>query len=422
MNDTTTPGYRTVLAVPRARQVLALGVLSRLPSGLVPFAVLISFTQQYGIGIAGLAAGALLLAIALPGPARARWCSTRPPAAVPLMALASVLLFAAAASTTGLRAWQLPLALTAAAGALFPPLTPNLRAAWSRLMPDRQYLQSIHALDSTAEELTFVVTPLLGTAAMTLADARWVIAAGALLLLPAAAGLIRVLRTLPPAGEDPAASTGTGVRQRSIIRTRNGRGITVPVIALGLCGGALTVVIPAACARYADVISSGYSFAAFSLGGAVGGLAYGRRKWAASLRTQHTAATAALVAGTLLLAALAASPLTILAVFCVGLPLTPVFVVAYLLVDERIDAPQQVEANAWLGSGYNLGSATGAALGGQLLALTGPRTVALALAGTAAAATLIAHRLPDTATPANRGGAMETELPAPEDSHTGRTA
>ncbi|MEU6547928.1 MFS transporter [Streptomyces sp. NPDC046859] len=399
MSNPTTPSYRGTLAVPKAKEVLALGILSRLPSGLIPFCVLIAFTQHHGIGIAGLASAALMLAIAIPGPARARWCSSHGPAMVLLLALSSVLLFAAAAATISVSRWQIPLALTAAAGGLFPPLTPSLRAAWSRLMPDKQHLQSIHALDSTVEELTFVVAPLMGTAAMALTDARWVLIASAFLLLPAALGLTGVLRALPETEAPAPTSSESGTRRRSLIRTRDGQGITVPVIVLGLCGGGLTVVIPAASTDFGNVISSGYSFAAFSLGGLVGGLAYGRRKWSASLRTRYTAATACLAAGALLLAALSHSPLTILAVFCVGLPMTPIFVIAYILVDERIDPSRHAEANAWLGSGYNLGSAAGSAVGGQLLALTGPGLVATALAGVALIATGIARRLPDKPSP-----------------------
>ncbi|MFE7572112.1 MFS transporter [Streptomyces sp. NPDC057539] len=421
MSNPTAPTYRGSLAVPKAKQVLALGVLSRLPSGLIPFSVLISFTQHYGIGIAGLASASLMLAIALLGPTRARWCSSRSPAMVLLMALSSVLLFIAAAAAISVSRWQIPLALTAAAGALFPPLTPSLRAAWSRLMPDKQHLQSIHALDSTVEELTFVVAPLLGTAAMALTDARWVLVSSAFLLAPAALGLTGVLRALPGSEEATAASNSdAGTPRRSIIRTRDGQGITMPVIVLGLCGGGLTIIIPAASAGYGNVISSGYSFAAFSLGGLVGGLAYGRRKWTASLRTRYTAATGGLVAGALLLAALSQSPLTILAVFCVGLPMTPIFVIAYILVDERIDPSRHAEANAWLGSGYNLGSAAGSALGGQLLALTGPRLVATTLAGVALIATGIARRLPDEPSPVENA-VPKGPLPDPGESSSNAT-
>lgn len=221
-------------------------------------------------------------------------------------------------------------------------------------MPDKQHLQSIHALDSIVEELTFVATPLLGTAAMALADSRWVTGVGAFLLLPAALGLTSVLRTLPT-HEDAAKASDqakAAVRRRSPIRSRDGQGITVPVIVLGLCGGGLNVIIPAATEDYANVIS-----------------------------------------------ALSSSALTIVAVFCVGLPMTPIFVIAYLLVDERIDTPRHAEANAWLGSGYNLGSGAGSMLGGQLLALTGPRLVAITLAAIAGLATLIAHRLPNKPSP-----------------------
>ncbi|PPS91055.1 hypothetical protein [Streptomyces sp. MH60] len=105
MSDTTVPSYRTTLAIPRARQALTLGILSRLPAGLVPFAVLISFTQHHGTGIAGLASGALLLAIAVLGPARARWCTRHGVAGMVAMTLASVLLFLAAGALTSDDAW-----------------------------------------------------------------------------------------------------------------------------------------------------------------------------------------------------------------------------------------------------------------------------------------------------------------------------
>ncbi|MFI6084228.1 hypothetical protein ACIBBB_25180 [Streptomyces sp. NPDC051217] len=61
MNDKQPHGYRQTLAVPKAKTVLALGVLSRLPAGVIPFAALIAFTQQHGIGIAGLGRAALTI-------------------------------------------------------------------------------------------------------------------------------------------------------------------------------------------------------------------------------------------------------------------------------------------------------------------------------------------------------------------------
>ena len=409
MSGTHSPSYRTALAVPKAKTVLTLGVFSRLPAGLVPFAVIMAFTKHHGVGVAGLASGALMLAIALPGPARARWCSHRPPAALLLMTAASTVLLLAAAATAKAEHWQIPVLVTAAGGALFPPLTPTLRAIWSRIMPDKERLQSIHSLDSTVEELTFVATPLLGSVLMVLSGPELSMMVGALLLGPAGLGVAAVLRTVPPV-DQPKTAQKASRSQLSIIRSHTGRGIGFPVVALGLCAGGLNVIIPAVATDFGGLVSSGYSFAAFSLGGVVGGLAYGRKKWAASLGKRYTVATAALAAGALILAALSHSPLTMLATFCVGLPMTPIFVIAYLLVDERIDPSRHPEANAWLGSGYNLGSASGAALGGQMLALTGARPVAAALAVVALAATAVTHRL--CTAPAAPTAAREAREPA----------
>ncbi|WP_329234713.1 MFS transporter [Streptomyces canus] len=419
MSETAASGYRAVLALPRIKTVLGLGILTRLASGLIPFTVLISFTQRHGIGVAGLASGALMLAIALPGPARARWCARRGPWAVLAMATASAVLFVIAAALLALRAWPVPLVVTAAAGALLPPLAPTLRALWSRLISDKHHLQGAHALDSTVEELTFIAAPLLGTAALALADARWTLLASALLLPLTAAGLHRILRGLPTPGSEtttpPTTDAGTATALgsgRSLIRSRDGQAIIVPIITLGLCAGGLNVIIPEASTAYSSLGSSGYAFAAFSLGGLVGGLVYGRRTWKSSLRTRYTQATLALATSTLILAALAASPLMILAVFCAGLPLSPLFILAYLLVDERILPARHTEANAWLGSGYNLGSAAGAALGGQLIAATGPRVTAITLVAAAALATATSHRLPTHSTDASTTQpGTETALP-----------
>ncbi|WP_328437556.1 MFS transporter [Streptomyces sp. NBC_00444] len=409
--------YRTTLSVARAKGVLGLGILSRLPAGVVPFSVLMAFTEHYGIGIAGVASGALMLAIALPGAARARWASRRGPAALPLMAVACLILFAAAAAVIGHAPWQAAIVVTAAAGCLFPPLTPTLRSVWSRLMPDKDHLQRIHTLDSTVEELTFVATPLLVSAGMALSDTRLTLIVGAILLLPAALGLAAVLRSLPADQAREDATQTTVRRQRSILRTRNGRGIIVPVLTLGLFAGGLEVIIPAASSHFGGLSSSGYAFAAFSVGGVVGGLAYGRKTWVATLRIRYVIVTAGLIVGALLLAVAAQSPLIVLVAFCAGLPMTPIFVVAYLLVDERIEASRQTEANAWLGSGFNVGSASGAALGGQLLALTGPRLVAVALAAVASGSAAVAYRISTTQEVSETESAAEPNVCTAESGH-----
>ncbi|MEU2103494.1 MFS transporter [Nocardia sp. NPDC019255] len=396
----TSISYRTTLGLPGVKKRLLLGILCRLPAGIVPFAVLVSFTQHYDIHIAGLASGALMLAIGMLAPTRARWCSSRGPRALVLMALVSMSFLVAAAAASGRWPWQAAVLLTAAGGALLPPLSPTLRATWSRLVPGRKELQSIHALDSTVEELTFIVTPLLCAVAFSLGDPRWALTGGALLLSLAASGLGRVLAELPDSTDPALTSTESQAaprsRQRSIIRTRVGRGIVTPIIALGLGGGGLGVVITAAGAHHGSFALSGYSFAASSLGGLVGGLMYGRRQWAGEIAVRYAVATGGIAIGALLVSLTVTSPVLVVAAFCSGLPMGPLFIMGYLLIDERLESSRRPEANAWLGSGFNLGSATGAILAGQLLTLWTPQGVAITFAAPALIAMVLAIRSRET--------------------------
>ena len=105
-------------------------------------------------------------------------------------------------------------------------------------------MQSIHSLDSTVEELTFVATPLLGSVLMVLSGPELSMMVGALLLGPAGLGVAAVLRTVPPV-DQPKTAQKASRSQLSIIRSHTGRGIGFPVVALGLCAGGLNVIIPA---------------------------------------------------------------------------------------------------------------------------------------------------------------------------------
>ncbi len=62
--------------------------------------------------------------------------------------------------------------LAVAAGGCAPPLGPVMRTLWSDLLPDRQALQRAYSLDTVAEELVFVVGPLLAGLLAALATLR----------------------------------------------------------------------------------------------------------------------------------------------------------------------------------------------------------------------------------------------------------
>lgn len=238
----------------------------------------------------------------------------------------------------------------------------------------------MHGADSIIEELTFVIAPLVTTGLLHLLPAPWCIVIGAGLLIPAVLGLAVWGKVRRSGAAEPtsAAETQTHRPRGMLLLRATGQGIILPLIALGIVGGSLAVLLPAGAAHGGDIASAGYSFAVFSAGGVAGALLHGRRNWHYSLRTQYFFATLVLTAGALALIRVITTAFAIPAVSLAGLAMSPMYIIGYLLVDERVNAARHTEANTWIGSGYNLGSAAGSVIVGALIAhisVTGATTV-----------------------------------------------
>lgn len=83
-------------------------------------------------------------------------------ALLPMAVTYSLLLTALAFTTSWSGASGVLLGILALpAGACTPPLGPVMRTVWSDLLPDRRMVQRAYSLDAVAEELLFVVGPLL---------------------------------------------------------------------------------------------------------------------------------------------------------------------------------------------------------------------------------------------------------------------
>ena len=135
-------------------------------------------------------------------------------------------------------------------------------------------------------------------------------------------------------------------------------------------------------------LATGVVLALFSVGGVLGGLAYGRRDWRVPLGTRPlvlAACSAACYGGIALAFAPAVAGAGLLVA---GACADILLVTTYQLVDVKVSADRRAEAGAWLNTAYNLGAAMGAAGGGVLVSHWGPRLTWLVVATlTAACAT-----------------------------------
>jgi MFS family permease len=164
MASAVTGAYRAVLGRPGAARLLASSLLGRMPVGMITLATVLTVRGATGsYAVAGAVTGAYAVANSLIAPVHGRLidrfgqtrvllpCST-------LLALS--LLGLAAGATLGA-----PVALLAVcavlAGLGMPPLSASGRALWGTLLGRGDALQAAFALETTAQELIFILGPLL---------------------------------------------------------------------------------------------------------------------------------------------------------------------------------------------------------------------------------------------------------------------
>ncbi|MFJ1796569.1 MFS transporter [Kitasatospora griseola] len=397
------PTYRELLGRKQVVPVIGAVTLGRLASGMVPFGMIALFTSDQQLGWAGAAFAAFLIGSALLGPYKGalvdRYGARR--LLVPMACAFAATTAAAAllAHTGGVLFDALALPLTAAAAALAPPNSAVLRTAWTEISRSDEENTRLHSLDSVVEEATFVAAPLVTSGIWAAVGAQWAVVAGGLCALAGTLWFSRRLRLLGAeqvvqgAAENGRKSGSGAPRQRlaPVLFSRNGLALLVPMVALGACMGALSVGYPVWALRHATPQLSGVLMALDSVGGIVAGLVYGRlpSEGPGPFR-RYFAAVVVLVVGVVVVAVSTTLPLVMVGSLIVGASLTPMYVIAFVLVGKAFPKDRHTLVNAGIGSAYNLGSGAAALAVGALFAVwpfTGTLLLAALLAlllGTAA--------------------------------------
>src|SRR3954447_14289043 len=154
--------YHTVWRLPSAPVLLLSGFAGRLPSSMVPLALLLMVQEQTGsYAVAGGVSATYGIATALVAPVLGRLAARRSPRIVLLVQSAVyplLLALAAAVVLTGAPAAAM-FGAAGAVGASTPLVSGTVRALWSRV--DARVRPTAYALDATATELVFVAGPTL---------------------------------------------------------------------------------------------------------------------------------------------------------------------------------------------------------------------------------------------------------------------
>ena len=367
--------YRVALGTPGAAAFSGAGLVLRLPLAMYPVALvlLVSLrTGTYGLGsaltaayILGGAAGNPLLSRVAD---RAGQRAVLLPAGIAhLAALGSLLVLAGRAAPSGL------LVLAAGlAGLTFPPVGALVRARWAGLPGSSpSQLGTGLAVESTFDEITFVVGPVLATVLATTIGPRAPFVAAAALVLGGTVALHLLPGTAPVARrvEGAPASRMPLVPTTALVLVMVAVGVTLVAVDLS----AVAFVGQAGQTRWTGAV-----LACFALGSGLAGLAYGARGWRSSVdvRLPVVAAVFAILPAVLL----GAVGVRLLAVqmFVVGLGTAPLLITMFGLLERFAPAERLTEGLAWVGTGLNLGAGAAAPVVGVVADAHGAR-VALAI-------------------------------------------
>lgn len=357
--------YVDFIRQPDVARLLLVALLTRMPVGMVGFAMLMFLRDHLGnFALAGLAVGINFVSMAAIAPILGRIIDRRGPR-TPLIVTGIVQPLALLAILASAKL-QLPFAFVAVAAALAgmfaTPITTLTRTTWRHRFDSDDDRRTAFALDSVMIEINFTLGPaliatILATAGTTAAFATAIVAVVAALLIFFGSPALRYFKKSEP-GE--RHMLGPLTEPRLLVVFFATFGVT-------LCFGFLEVGYPAYATALAMPALAGVLLAVNSLGSALGGAIFGGLHLKAPMERQW-ACVIALMAVPVGLHALVSSPLAFgIVAFFAGALIAPSIASQSVLVSSMAPSKYATEAFTWSSTFIVSGLGAGMALGGFLV-------------------------------------------------------
>lgn len=381
--------YASLLAVADLRATFLASLIGRLPIGITGLAVLLLTQSSTGsFASAGAATASYVAGLGAVAPTLGRLIDRTGPQRVLFACgvLYPLTLIALVVSTAfNVPAWT-SLALAAAAGAAFPPITACMRTFLRQRVGDASLLATAYSLESIVIESIFILGPMLVAFFVATSSPQFAVlfsagcaAAGTLLFLRSP-GLRRwVIAFHPPSNFFGPLSAPGFLLLLAVVLTYS---IAFGLVEIGVTGFATESGNPAL---------AGFLLGLMSVGSVAGGLVYGSRGWHLPLARQFALALGLMGAGILPLGFAPSVWLFAGLAIVAGLVMAPALTMQSMLVAKRAPAESLAEAFTWSATALLAGVGLGFALGGVILEAAGAATVLVIAAAASLAASAGAY-------------------------------
>jgi MFS family permease len=347
--------YSDLLKTKGVARIIAAQLTARFPSGMLSLAFLLHVEQQTGsYGAAGLVLAATSIGQAVAGPLTSRLMGRlgmRP------VLISTLVVCVASVIAIGVLPLTVPMYMLIGlvCGLATPPVQPAVRTIYPKMVNSRQ-LTPLFSLDASAQEIIWVVGPVVTTFVSTQIGTVWgILLAAALMVIGGIwfisspeLGRVRIPRS--------KRAFGTVLKRPPVMLAT-----VVGFLLIGACAAIEAGVVAAFGHGGAE---AGIVLAIFSIGSLAGGLGFGH----APISPWSTARRMFIVFfGTVLAAFSMDFWWLAVTLFIAGIGIAPALAVLFAIVSASVKFSDTAEAYGWVGTGQLIGAALGSALAGFLI-------------------------------------------------------
>ena len=393
--------YKAIFIAPGAKGFATAAFVARLPVAMAPIGIVTMLSQNRGeYWLAGAVAATFALANAIAAPQISRLVDRlgQYRLLVPTTAL-SVVAFTLLMIAAHQRWPSWTLFVTALFAASMPSISAMVRARWTELFRDRPELSTAFAFESAADELVYIAGASLSVGLSVALFAEAGVLASTVLLGLGTTAFVMQRGTEPPLRRSERASASSAILLRPV------QLITLAMVFVGAIFATAEVSIVALTRELGNPDAASFVIGVYASGSFIVGVIIGGLKLRAALHRQLFVAIGALLMTTVPLLLADTVPLLALTIFLSGIAVSPTFITAFGLVEQRVPPAVLTEGVTWVGTGIGIGMALGAFLSGWVVDTFGARNgfwlsvgaataafsiVALGQQGLAGAVTLLA--------------------------------